>query len=108
MKVPAQKLYVGIDVVADIIAENKEEFGSQHPNYQFHHVEDLFSLKRGSELLKGDVLIVKDVLIHFPLKKIQYFIDNRRLQNFKYAMYIALITNDYTNDAKQINGCRYH
>ena len=91
MKVPSHKSYSGIDVVADVIEKNKKLYGSQHPNYQFHHVEDLGALKRGSELLKGDMLIVKDVLIHFPNKNIQYFIDNI-LPNFKYA----LITNDHS------------
>ena len=96
MKVPSNKSYNGIDVVADVIEKNRKLYGSQHPNYQFHHVDDLSALKGGSELLKGDMLIVKDVLIHFPNKNIRYFIDNI-LPNFKYA----LITNDYSKNANQ-------
>ena len=98
MKVPLHKSYVGIDVVAEIIKENRELFGSQHPNYQFHHVEDMSALKLGSQLLKGDMIIVKDVLQHLPNESIKYFIDNI-LPNFKYA----LITNDYSDDVMHRN-----
>ena len=98
VKVPSYKSYVGIDAVADIIKENKEFYGSQHPNYQFHHIEDMSALKRGSEMLKGDLIIVKDVLQHLPNQSIKYFIDNI-LPNFKYA----LITNDYSDDVTHRN-----
>lgn len=98
MKVPTHKSYIGIDAVADVIKKNQELFGSQHSNYQFHHIEDISVLKRGSELLKGDMIIAKDVLQHLPNRNIQYFID-QILPNFKYA----LITNDYTDDVIRRN-----
>jgi hypothetical protein len=79
-------------VVADVIKENERLYGgNQHPNYKFHHIADLGSLNRDSRLLRGDMLIVKDVLNHFSNKNIQYFLDNI-LPNFKYA----LITNDHS------------
>jgi hypothetical protein len=93
MKLSAKKSYIGIDVVADVIEKNKKVYGIQNPNYQFHHIQDLRTLKRGHELLKGDMLIVKDILIHFSIANINYFIENV-LSNFKYA----LITNDYSGD----------
>ena len=39
----------------------------------------------------GDLLIVRDVMQHWPTSEIDYFIDNI-LPNFRYA----LLTNDYT------------
>lgn len=93
MKVPSYKSYVGIDVVADLIKENKEFYGRQHPNYLFYHIEDMSAMKPGSELFKADMIIIKDVLQHLPNQSIKYFIE-KILPNFKYA----LITNDYSDD----------
>ena len=90
MKVPLQKSYTGIDVVADVIEANERLYGgSLHPNYKFQHVTDLGTLNGASKLLRGDMVIVKDVLTHFPNKNVRYFIDNI-LPNFKYA----LLTHD--------------
>ena len=94
MRVPQHKSYTGVDVVADVIKKNKRLYGNNHrPNFLFYHVKDLEELDRNSGLLRGHMLIVKDVLIHFSNKNIQYFIDNV-LSNFKYA----LITNDHSKN----------
>ena len=94
IKVPANKSYRVIDAVGYIIENNRKLYGgNNNPNYQFNQIKDLRLLKRGSDLLRGDMLIVKDVLIHFSNQDVVYFIDNI-LSNFKYS----LITNDYTDD----------
>ena len=93
IQVPANKSYRGIDAVEYVIENNRKLYGVRHPNYEFNQIKDLRLLKRGSDLLRGDMLIVKDVLIHFSNEDVAYFIDNI-LSNFKYS----LITNDYTDD----------
>ena len=104
MKVPLHKSYVGLDVVAHVIEENERLYGvNQNTNYKFHHVEDLETLNRELRqlMLKGDMIIAKDVLQHLPNQNIQYFIDHI-LPHFKYA----LITNDYstTNNEDILEG----
>ena len=93
MRVPQHKSYTGIDLVVDVVKENKRLYGNKHhANYLFYHVNDIEELDHNNGLLRGHMLIVKDVLIHFSNKNIHYFIDNI-LSNFKYA----LITNDYSD-----------
>ena len=91
MQVPINKTYTGIDVVPDVISRIEKNYGgSKNPNYKFVLIEDLTTLKRGSDVLQADLLIVKHVLQMWPNERIHYFIDNI-LPNFKYA----LITNHY-------------
>jgi len=73
------------------------------PKASIYHVETLDALDRELQLLKGDMLIVKDVLQHLSNQNIQYFVNNI-LPNYKYA----LITNDYSttmnNNADIVKG----
>jgi len=91
MKVPLNKTYTGIDVVPEVLNRVEKMYGgSKNPNYKFVLIDDLTSLKLGSEVLQADLVIIKHVLQVWSNKHIQYFIDNI-LPNFKYA----LITNRY-------------
>ncbi|MEK6733707.1 MAG: hypothetical protein AABY27_01205 [Pseudomonadota bacterium] len=66
----------------------------QKPNVQFFHIHDLEDLKNE----KADLLIIKDVMQHWPNEIIQYFINNI-LPNFKYA----LITNDFKENEPNVD-----
>ena len=93
------KSYYGYDVVKSVVDENREKY--HKPNVSFYHIAKLHEF----EDKKGDLLIVKDVIQHWPNKEVEFFID-RILPNFKYA----LIVNDYSssNSNSNINygGCR--
>lgn len=72
--------YTGIDVAQNIISKNMELYGNERTKFL---CTDVFS----DELPVADLLIVKDVLQHWPNKDIFSFLS--RLSQFKYA----LITN---------------
>lgn len=98
MTVPDGKKYRCIEVVPDVINENRRIYGNR-TNYEFTLIDDLRDLKLGSDILQDvDMLIIKDVLIHLPNSDIHYFIDNI-LPSFKYA----LITNNFCNDNTELN-----
>ena len=88
--VPSNKIYDGFDVVQSVIDKNSKTYTK--PNIHFHHIHNIIDFNNQ----KGDLLIVKDVLQHWPNKDIEYFITNI-LPNFKYA----LITHDF--DRKNCN-----
>ncbi len=91
INIPAGKTYDGYDVVPELIRANKRRFDAS--NINFYVIKDLEDFKR---IHAGeDLLIVKDVLQHWPIKDIQYFLTNI-LPQFKYA----LITNSLTADVK--------
>ena len=71
--------YVGVDVVRSVIEDNRRKYGSRA---EFKCLD----VVRG-DLPKGDFVILKDILQHWPLKTIQDFLP--RLKQYKWA----LITN---------------
>ena len=75
------KYYVGYEVVESL---RRPSTNSQ----EFHIVKDLSEVTE-----KGDLLLVRDVMMHWPNSQIDYFIKNI-LPNFKYA----LLTNDDTTE----------
>lgn len=72
--------YRGIDAVPDMIARNREKFQAPHITFE-----------QGNETLlkhcRADLLLIKDVLQHWPNGRIRKFLG--LLRNFRYA----LITN---------------
>lgn len=84
--IPSDKVYIGLDVVKSVIENDKKLFSKD--NVRFYKIDD-FDKMEDLNLLSGDLLIVKDVFIHWPNAKIQKFLDTV-LPNFKYS----LITND--------------
>lgn len=84
--VPEDKIYTGYDVVEQVIEANVRAY--TRDNIHFEHTTSLQDLKEKN--ISGDLLIIKDVMQHWPIAEIQYFIKNI-LPRFKYA----LITNQY-------------
>lgn len=86
ISIPINKSYLGFDVVPSIVEANRAEFTTD--NVHFYHTK---SLREFVDLnVSGDLLVIKDVMQHWPHDEIQYFLENV-LPRFKYA----LITNQY-------------
>jgi hypothetical protein len=88
--IPKTKTYKGYDIVRSVIDANRATY--QQKNVQFYHSQDI------NKIEAGDLLIIKDVMIHWPNSKIMDFI-NHLLPKFKYA----LITNGYSSDETELN-----
>jgi hypothetical protein len=73
------KTYLGFEVVEQIRRPNTY-------NREFRIVKGLREVNES-----GDLLIVRDVMMHWPTSEITYFIENI-LPRFRYA----LLTNDYS------------
>lgn len=80
IQIPENKKYLGLDVVPSVIERNKAEYRKENVDFQL--IQDL------SEIPSGDLLIVKDVIQHWPNEQIHEFVKTV-LPKFKYA----LITN---------------
>lgn len=84
IKIPTATYYTGFDIAKSVIDANTKNYKKKNITFcHIHSLEDFQSQK-------ADLLLIKDVMQHWPNKKIQFFIENI-LPNFKYA----LITNDY-------------
>lgn len=84
LTIPDSKVYTGFDLVQSVIAENIKKHKKKNVNFQLiHSIQDFQSQH-------GDLLVVKDVIQHWPNNQIHYLLKNI-LPNFKYA----LITNDF-------------
>jgi len=92
ISIPRKTSYVGYDVVQEVIDANNRKFAK--PNVQFIAINSLKEI----EDVKGDLLIVKDVLAHWPNAQVQYFLA-KILPNYKYA----LITHDIVNTFDKSN-----
>ena len=86
--IPKGKTYIGYDVVPKLIEANKQKYAKL--NVHFYAIKDLHELK--SKNVKADLLVVKDVMQHWPNSEVSYFIKDI-LPNFK----LALITNGYSS-----------
>ena len=80
INIPPDKEYVGLDVVSGLIESHMQTHA--HENVNFSLIQSL------SEVPDGDLLVVKDVIQHWPDAKVYEFIYTV-LPKFKYA----LITN---------------
>lgn len=89
LTIPNNKSYIGYDLVETIIQENRRKF--ERKNIHFVQIDSLADLKN----VTADLLILKDVMHHWPNQHIQYAIDSI-IPNYKYA----LIINDYKPIAK--------
>ena len=74
--------YTGVDVVDSVIAANKARFGTAQVHFE---VADA----RTGQLPPADLLLIKDVLQHWPTADVQRFLAGT-LPRYRYA----LITND--------------
>ena len=80
--------YVGIDIVDDLINNNKKKF----PNLIFY-TDDIVT----SNLLNCDLLIVRDALFHFSQKNIKKVINNIKKNNTKYLLTTEIEDNNHIN-----------
>lgn len=92
--IPENKIYQCYEVVPHLVDENNKL--NARSNIQFYPIKNLAEFKM--KAISGDLLVVKDVLQHWPNEDIFYFIKNI-LPNFKYA----LITNEYELDSILLN-----
>jgi len=90
IEIPKNKIYKGYDIVKSVIESNKTKYNKK--NITFYHNLDI------SAIDGGDLVIIKDVMIHWPNEKVMECIKNV-LPKFKYA----LITNDYLPDEVSLN-----
>jgi hypothetical protein len=75
----ADREYLGVDVVPELIAKNQTLYASDKIHFQH--------LDAGKEELPGaDLLICKDVLQHLPLLKIFHILS--QVKKFKYALFV--------------------
>ena len=72
--------YVGLDVVPEVVEQNRRRFG---PRFRFEHID-----ASRSALPKGDLLLIKEVLQHWPTSEILEFIP--RMHQYRYV----IITNN--------------
>ena len=77
INIPEDKMYKGYDIVQTVINDNKRDFAKD--NVTFYHITKIDNID------PGDLLIIKDVLMHWPSDRIQYLID-AILPKFKYAL----------------------
>tara|TARA_B100001029_G_C15035285_1_gene439716 strand:- start:627 stop:1184 length:558 start_codon:yes stop_codon:yes gene_type:complete len=66
--------YLGLDIVDSVIEKNKERF----PNHKFVSDTNVFNHLEGRELI-----IIKDVIMHWPNKEIEYFLDKLTTYDIK-------------------------
>jgi SAM-dependent methyltransferase len=76
------KRYLGVDIVPEMIAGNRQSFASES-------IEFIAGDVRAQRLPKADLLLCKDVLQHWDVESIAVFL-SRNLRRYRYA----LITND--------------
>ena len=72
--------YVGADIVADLVVQNKMKFAA-HPNMSFLHFD---AVKEVSESA-FDLVIAKDVFIHLPPLDVIKALENISNSGSKYS-----------------------
>ena len=81
INIPQHINYLGVDIVDSVIEDNIKKYSKE--NIKFESVNDVAELKK----YKADLLIIKDVMLCWDNKTIQYFI-KEILPNFKYAILV--------------------
>jgi SAM-dependent methyltransferase len=76
------KRYVGVDIVPEVVAANRASFGRDDVDFVAADI-------RTEALPRADLLVCKDVLQHWDVQSVQWFLD-RNLARYRYL----LITND--------------
>jgi len=90
INLPSSIHYIGLDIVPSIISNNNTKFATEKINFLLIQDE--------AALPEGDLLIVKDVLQHWPNKVVEAFY-NKIKDKYKYI----LITNCYQDNRFQTN-----
>lgn len=88
--------YAGLDVVPGVIRNNLQECTKKNVNFQ---LADLTT----ADLPSGDLLIMKDVMQHWPTEDIVQFLP--KIRSYKYAL-ITNEVNKYPLKNIPLGGCR--
>ena len=99
------KFYRGVDIVEDLIKENKEKYGKLD-NVEFivcDVIEDFNSCIADKDF---DAIILKDVLVHFPDEYVKKVLDSLKSSSIKYVFITHFTSNENNYDIKEFNGWR--
>jgi hypothetical protein len=93
--------YKGFDIVRSVIKENNKKY--KKPNVNFYYSDII-----NSELPKGDLMFVRDCLVHFSLKDIKKSIFRIKQSKSTYLLSTSFVnleknTDIYTGDWRPIN-----
>jgi hypothetical protein len=88
--IPDDKIYKGYDIAKTVIDSNKKKHEKE--NVKFNHITDI------NKIEPADLLIVKDVMIHWTNERVTDFLTNI-LPKFKYA----LLTEGHCLDDNHLN-----
>ena len=93
--------YKGFDIVRSVIKENNKKY--KKPNVNFYYSDII-----NSELSKGDLILVRDCLVHFSLKDIKKSIFRIIQSKSTYLLSTSFVnleknTDIYTGDWRPIN-----
>jgi len=78
--------YLGIDIVEELIEENKKKYQDKKIKFECHDIVNFSTIK---EL---DLILIRDLFIHIKNSEIKKIIHNIKNMNFKYVM-----LNSYNN-----------
>ena len=90
--------YLGIDVVGSVIEENRKNFSSGNIEFQ------CIDVVGEKQLPKADLIIIKDVLQHWPIKEIIEFLP--KISSYKYALITNCILGNNLNGDIDFGGFR--
>jgi SAM-dependent methyltransferase len=82
--VPSHIQYLGIDIVESVVEKNIRLY--QKDNIHFLEIDR----QEDATHIKGDILIIKDVVMHWPNAEIRQFLE-KMLPRYQ----MAIITNDF-------------
>jgi Skp family chaperone for outer membrane proteins len=77
IKIPPNKTYIGVDTVDEVLAETAKKYAKTNVHF--------VKFNNFSYVPRGDLLIVKDVFMHWPNEKIIEF-SNEVLPHYRYAL----------------------
>lgn len=86
--------YEGWDIVEEIIEKNKKSFSSSRMNF---YCKDVLQNSIG----KFDLIICKDLLIHFPLDAIWNFLEKICASKSKYFFTTKIVSNQLINQGAE-------
>jgi hypothetical protein len=93
--------YKGFDIVRSVIKENNKKYKKPNVNFDYSDIIN-------SELPKGDLILVRDCLVHFSLKDIKKSIFRIKQSKSTYLLSTSFVnleknTDIYTGDWRPIN-----
>ena len=90
--------YTGIDVVEELIIDNVKKYSAENIRFIFSDIAN-------DVLPESDIIICRDVLVHYPLKEIKHCINNFKNSGAKYLL-ATTFKNTKLNEDIFIGGWR--